>query len=83
MANGKDDEYERFRDAGADVAAVYERAKANGVSRIACYALLRRLFDLSLAQAKSTMLTADQGLDLKEHQERFVDGLEEALEDEA
>lgn len=72
--------YEAMRDAGADPQAVYRSAKADGLDWVTRIRLIRRLFDLSLVEAKEVGVIAD-GLaaSLEQYQERFIEPVQEAL----
>jgi hypothetical protein len=72
------EQYERMRDAGHTPAVIYRAAKEGGLTRIACFALLRRLFGFSLVQAKEVVVAVDEGIALDEHQRRIADALASA-----
>ena len=72
--------YEAMRDAGAEPVLVYRSAKASGLDPVTLIRLLRRVYHLSLVQAKEVSIVADDLAEsLTEHQERLVGPLEEAL----
>jgi hypothetical protein len=72
--------YESMRDKGASPKEVYRAAKADSLDPITVLRLLRRVFSLSLSQAKEVTVIAE-GLanSLEEHQEKLLPGLEQAL----
>lgn len=51
--------YKQMLRQGAEPTAIYLAAKEDGVNRIACIRLLRELFEMTLAQAKETIIVAD------------------------
>lgn len=72
--------YEGMRDRGADARNVYWAAKADGHDPITLIRLLRRVFSLSLTQAKEVEVIAEGWANsLEEHQERLIPALEQAL----
>ncbi len=78
----KDDfsKYEAMRDQGSGPRDVYLAAKADGHDPITLLRLLRRVFSLSLVQAKEVKVTAEGwASSLEEHQERLVPVVEQAL----
>jgi hypothetical protein len=77
------DDFSRYlamRGAGAGPEVVYRSARTDGLDRITIIRLLRRVFNMSLAEAKEVGIVAD-GLaaSLEEYQERFIEPLSEAL----
>lgn len=72
--------YEQMRDSGAAPQDVYRTAKADGLDPITVLRLLRRVFSLSLAQAKEATIAAD-GLaaSLNDYQEQWIPVVEQAL----
>jgi hypothetical protein len=72
--------YEAMRDAGAEPALVYRCAKADGVDAVILIRLLRRVYHLSLVQAKEVSVIADDlAPSLTEFQETVIPPLEKAL----
>jgi hypothetical protein len=75
--------YERMRDAGAEPVLVYRSAQADGLDPVTRLRLLRRVYSLSLVQAKEISIVADNLAEsLTEYQERFIGPLEEVLRTE-
>jgi hypothetical protein len=76
--------YEKMRDQGASAKQVYLTAKKDGLDPIALIRLLRKVFCLSLPEAKEVTVVSD-GLapSLVEYQERFIPRLKKALESRA
>jgi hypothetical protein len=73
-------QYERMRDAGVEPVQVYRCAKADGLDEVTLIRLLRRVYHLSLVQAKEVSVIADDlAQSLTEFQERLIGPLEEAL----
>jgi hypothetical protein len=72
--------YESMRDKGTGPEEVYRTAKRDGFDPIALLRLLRKVFSLSLPQAKEVTVIAE-GLanSLEEYQEKLSPGLEQAL----
>jgi hypothetical protein len=52
--------YEKLHDAGANSKQVYLAGKADGLDQITLVRLIRKLFNLSLAEAKETQLQAEE-----------------------
>jgi hypothetical protein len=70
--------YEKMRAAGATAEQVYLAAAKSGADFLYCIRLLRKLFGLSLVQAKEVIIVADgYAPSLSEYQERFLQPLEE------
>jgi hypothetical protein len=76
-----DTKYEAMRDAGASTNQVYLKAMADGLREIECIAMLRRVFDLSLLDAKEvTIVASGVASSLDEHQQRLIEDLAKLLE---
>ncbi len=74
--------YHVLRRKGASSAEVYRQAKADGEDEIACFRLLREVFDLTLVDAKRIIVVANGQVDsLEEHQENLRSGLARVLQD--
>jgi hypothetical protein len=72
--------YEAMRDAGAEPVLVYRSAKADGLDPVTLIRLLRRVYHLSLVEAKEVSIIADDlAGSLTEYQETFIGPLEEVL----
>lgn len=72
--------YEALRDAGASPKDVYRIAKADGFDAITLLRLLKKVFALSLPQAKEVTLIAEHTANsLDEFQEKLVSGLEQVF----
>jgi len=72
--------YKQMRDDGALPGGVYRAARNDGVDKVTLIRLLRRVFDLSLAQAKEVTIVASGRADaLSEHQAVLIPALEDAL----
>ena len=56
--------YERLRDSGADPRQVHEAGKADGLDSITLIRLVRKVFNLSLAEAKKA-IRVGEGFDTK------------------
>jgi hypothetical protein len=70
--------YEKLRDAGANSKQAYLSAKADGCDQITLIRLVRKVFDLTLAQAKAVQLEAEGiAASLTDSQETFVPSLED------
>ncbi|MBI1281909.1 MAG: WecB/TagA/CpsF family glycosyltransferase [Anaerolineaceae bacterium] len=73
--------YEKMRDAGASPKEVYLAAKADKFKYAELIKLLRRVFDLSLVQAKEITVVSEGWADsLEKYQERFIPTLETSLD---
>ena len=69
--------YENMRDKGARPTDVYRMAAADGFDPITVLRLLRKVFSLSLLQAKEVMVTAQGSANsLDEHQEKLASSVE-------
>ena len=82
-ANMKDDfsEYERMKENGISPQAAYLFSNAAGLESFAQIRMLRRVFRLSLDQAKEVTVTAtDESVSLSEHQGKLFPALKAALE---
>ena len=64
--------YEEMKAHGATPAMIAETARADGLDSPARIKLLRKLFDLSLPEAKEILLATP----LKDHEERIAKALE-------
>ena len=74
--------YERSRDAGASPKEVYLRGRADGLDEITSIRMIRKVFSLSLVQAKEVTVVADGLADsLEEFQERLIPVVEQALKE--
>jgi hypothetical protein len=72
--------YESLREQGASPKDVYLTAKADGCDAITLLRVLRRLFALSIPQAKEVALIADHSANsLDEFQQKLVPGLEQSF----
>jgi hypothetical protein len=72
--------YEAMQDARAEPVHVYRCAKADGLDEVTLIRLLRRVYDLSLVQAKEVSVIADDlAPSLTEFQERLIGPLQETL----
>jgi hypothetical protein len=75
--------YERLREAGVSPKDVYLTAKADGFDAIRLLRLLRKVFALSLSQAKEVTLIAERAANsLDEFQEDLASQLEKAMDQE-
>ncbi|MEQ8274330.1 MAG: hypothetical protein RMA76_44525 [Deltaproteobacteria bacterium] len=73
--------YEKLIAGGADAAAVYRVARADGLATGPCMRLLRELFDLGVGDAKEVMLVADGVAASRDaHEGRIADALEKAFD---
>ena len=73
-------QYQRMRNDGSSAQDVYLTARANGCDWPTCLRLLRSVFDLDFIQAKEITVVANQlGTSLSEYQGKFVDALEQVL----
>jgi len=80
MSETKDDfaKYEEMRAAGANAGQVYLAAEKSGADFPCCLRLLRKVFGLSLVEAKEVIIVASgQATSLSEYQERFLEPLKE------
>jgi hypothetical protein len=72
--------YEEMRAAGATAEQVYLAAERSGADFLCCLRLLRKVFGLSLVEAKEVIIVATgQARTLSEYQEKFVEPLRECL----
>jgi hypothetical protein len=75
--------YEEMRAAGATAEQVYLAAAKSGADFPCCLRLLRKVFGLSLVEAKEVIIVASgDAPSLSEYQERFLEPLKECLERE-
>jgi hypothetical protein len=73
--------YEAMRDTGATPGQVYLTAIEDGLREIDCIIILRRVFDLSLIDAKEvTIVASGVASSLDEHQQRLAEDLAKLLE---
>jgi hypothetical protein len=72
--------YEQLHAQGANAQQVYLRGKADGLDPITLIRMVRRVYQLSLAEAKEVTVQAD-GLaaTLEEWQEKLLPAIEQAL----
>ncbi len=72
--------YEKMRDRGLDASKIYLETRIDGKDPIMLIRMLRRVFTLSLVEAKEVKVKAE-GLanSLEEYQERFIPALESAF----
>jgi len=75
--------YIACRDKGASALTVWRQAEADGMDPVSRIRLLRELFGLTLIEAKAVSIQARTGANLQAYQEGLVEGLAEALTDEA
>ena len=72
--------YEQMRAAGATAEQVYLAAERSGADFPCCLRLLRKVFGLSLVEAKEVSIVASgYASSLAEYQEGFVEPLKELL----
>ncbi len=74
--------YTKLRDMGASAADVWVLAAHGGVDHVTRIRLIREVFSLSLVEAKAVSIKARSGVDLAEHQEELLEGLNKVLDPE-
>ena len=57
------------------------QARQDGLDAVACLRLVRQVFHLSLLEGKAVLIKADTGVSLQEHEETFLPGLQQALQE--
>jgi phosphoenolpyruvate synthase/pyruvate phosphate dikinase len=71
--------YIAMRDQGVHAEEVFRQAREDGFDTVACLRIIRQIFNLSLIESKAVMIKADTGTSLREHEEKLVPGLKQAL----
>ena len=77
-----DDKYYEMVKLGHAPQEVYSEMKKDGLKFISSIALLIKLFNLSVIEAKSIMIKADTGDDLNTHQQKIGEALKQFIDEE-
>jgi hypothetical protein len=72
--------YERLRAGGITAIAMWRQAQDDGLDFGSRIRMIRKVFGLTLMQAKEVSVKAESGRTLTEHQETLARGIEDVLE---
>jgi hypothetical protein len=68
-----------MRDHEVHAEEVFRQARQDGFDTVVCLRIIRQVFNLSLIESKAVMIKTDTGTSLREHEEKLVPGLKQAL----
>lgn len=72
--------YEAMRSEGSSPSQIYESGRRDGLDSITLIRMIRKICNLSIAEAKEVIMTADRpGSSLNDIQEGFIPEVERAL----